>query len=162
MKLIHYTDKPFNLEPRKYDHADVYWKNKPRGLWVSVEGEYDWKWWCEAEEFALEDLVVSYEVKLKKDANILLLSIEEEILSLTTKYPFIKPQWDNLKDRRFYEGFEINWTKIAENYQGIIISPYIWPCRLDMRCNWYYGWDCASGCLWDLSCIEEFQLIEVK
>ena len=23
---------------------------------------------------------------------------------------------------------------------------------------WYYGWDCASGCIWDVSCIEEFKL----
>jgi hypothetical protein len=33
----------------------------------------------------------------------------------------------------------------------LLITPYIWSCRLDF--NWYYTWDCASGCFWDVSCL---------
>ncbi len=158
MKLIHYTDVPFSIEPRKYDQNDVYWKNKPRGLWVSIEGKYDWKWWCEEEQFCLEDLTVSYDVKLKNDANILYLKTEEEILNLSKIYSFINPQWDNPEGRRIFGGYEVDWKKIAEEYQGIIIAPYQWKCRLAEPCSWYYGWDCASGCIWDLDCIKEFNL----
>jgi hypothetical protein len=161
MKLIHYTNKEFALEPLQYNQAEEEWKNKPRGLWVSVEGEYDWEWWCREEGFHLEHLVVSYEVKLKNDAKILHLKTEEEILNMCILYPFIKPQWDNPEGWRFCGGYEINWQKVSEKYQGIIISPYQWECRMKEKSAWYYGWDCASGCIWDLTCIEEFKLQEL-
>lgn len=32
--------------------------------------------------------------------------------------------------------------------------------RLDNRCTWYYGWDCASGCIWDKDAIEHYYLIK--
>lgn len=161
MKLIHYTDVPFSLEPRTYDHKDVYWKNKPRGLWVSIEGKNDWKEWCEAEEFALEDLNVSYEVKLKKNANILHLKTAQEIRNLCNLYPYLNPQWDDPTGRRLCRTYEVYWPKMAQEYQGIIIAPYQWDCRIDDECSWYYGWDCASGCIWDIDCIEEFNLQEL-
>ncbi len=156
MKLIHYTSDEFKLEPLKYDQSDLHWQAKPNGLWFSVEGDYDWKWWCEGEEFRLYNLKVCYELELKKDAKILYLETPEEILDLAKQYPFLNKVWDG--DRTY----EIDWNKVKEKYQGIIIAPYQWSCRLNPDCNWYYGWDCASGCIWDISCIEEFKLMERK
>lgn len=161
MKLIHYTDIPFTLEPRKYDQEEYPWKNKPRGLWVSVEGKYDWKCWCEAEGFCLEDLNVSYEVKLKKNAKILHLGTPQEIIDLCNLFPYLRPQWDDPVGRRICRSYEVNWPKLAQEYQGIVIAPYQWDCRLADECSWYYGWDCASGCIWDIDCIEEFNLQEL-
>jgi len=159
MKLLHYTDKEFELDPTmEYDQQIIYWKNKPRGLWVSVEGPYDWKWWCENEEFRLENLSLCYEVKLKRGAKILRLKNSKSILDFTKSYPYTKPQWDNAKGRRISAGYELDWDKVKKEYQGIIIAPYQWKCRLALETPWYYGWDCASGCLWDLSCIKEFTL----
>ena len=43
---------------------------------------------------------------------------------------------------------------------GIIISPYQWDCRLALESGWYYGWDCSSGCIWDISCIQDFIFLE--
>lgn len=160
MKLIHYTDKPFSLEPRSYEQSELHSQSKPSGFWVSVEGVYDWPWWCVEETFGVERLVVSYDVILKEDANILYLETEYDILDFTKEYPYLREQWKDLKGLGIMQSYELDWNKVKAKYQGIIISPYQWNCRLDQRCQWYYGWDCASGCLWDLSCIKEIKLRE--
>lgn len=159
MRLIHYAHEEFALVPRKYDQSELSWQAKPNGLWVSVE--HHWKWWCEAEEFNLENLVVSYEVKLKKKANILYLRTEEEVFEFAKLYPWLRKQWDDPIGRDLCQAYELDWNKVKAKYQGIIIAPYQWNCRLSPKSNWYYGWDCASGCIWDLDCIKEFKLIEV-
>ena len=42
------------------------------------------------------------------------------------------------------------WPGVAaEGWAGIEIAPYIWARRLDGPARWYYGWDAASGCIWD-------------
>lgn len=158
MKLLHYTDKEFELKPWKYSQEDTHWRAKPTGLWVSVEGPCDWKSWCESEEFELDHLAVCYEVKLKRGSKILRLKTMKSIYELAARYYYIRPQWDNPEGRRICSNYEINWERVKEEYQGIIIAPYQWPCRLHPLCNWYYGWDCASGCLWDLTCIKEFKV----
>ena len=155
MRLIHYTDEKFSLEPRKYEQFDLSSYSKPKGLWVSVEGDCDWKSWCEVESYRLEGLKVSYEVKLKESANILHLKTSWEILEMFEKYPF-KTRNRDLD----YDTYNLNWKEIEDKFSGIIISPYQWNCRLSPKCSWYYGWDCASGCIWDLNCIEEFKLNE--
>lgn len=162
MRLIHYTNEKFSLEPRKYDQSELDWQAKPNGLWITVEGPYDWKWWCEEEEYNLERLIVSYEIKLKEDAKILYLITEREILNMSIRFPYIKPQWDNPEGQLICRTYEIDWKKVKEKYQGIIIPQYFWDCRLSEKSCWYYGWDCASGCIWDLECIEEFKLINNK
>lgn len=157
MKLIHYTNEKFSLEPMTYDQQESIWQAKPNGLWFSIEGDYDWKWWCEAENFNIENLVVSYEIELKEDANILHLKTPEEIIEFTKQYALSTKDWDIEYDR-----YQLKWDKVKEKYQGIIISPYQWDCRLRLGTSWYYGWDCASGCIWDLECIKEFKLMEIN
>lgn len=44
----------------------------------------------------------------------------------------------------------ISWKKVRKNYDGIIIAPYQWDCRNASETTWYYPWDCASGCIWNL------------
>jgi hypothetical protein len=159
MRLLHYTDKEFELEPRDYDEPMLYWRAKPIGLWVSVEGERDWKSWCESEEFRLDSLAISYEVILKEDANILYLTTPEEILNLHLEYSFLRTQWKDPEGTKLCKSYELDWKKMKKKYQGIIISPYQWDCRFHNDACWYYGWDCASGCIWDLSCIKEFRKV---
>ena len=154
MKLIHYTNEKFELEQRPYlvDEINI---GKPNGLWISVEGEYDWKSWCEEADFSTENLSVAYELTLKEDANILHLKTAEEVIEFGKLYRFNESKIDD--DKYIYH---IKWTNVREKYQGIIISPYQWECRLGIITSWYYGWDCASGCICDLSCIKEFKLIK--
>ena len=45
-----------------------------------------------------------------------------------------------------YSQKNIDWRKVASDYGGIEIAPYIYKGRYDI--SWYYGWDVASGCIW--------------
>jgi hypothetical protein len=119
---------------------------KPEGLWVSVHGEDDWPAWCSAEEFALHELTVAHRVTLTDNANILTLETPEALGDFTAEYL-------NRDDPRDYM-HAIDWQRVADRHDGIIIAPYQWTRRWDL--NWYYGWDCASGCIWNLGAIAEF------
>lgn len=157
MKLIHFSQEEISsLKEEEYDQNDLHWHAKPNGLWVSDESQEGWRQWSLDNDFCLERLKFSYEVLLKDDANILYLKSPNEIFDLAKKYPF--------KERGFglesYCG-EINWYEVKKEYQGIIITPYQWACRMPIESGWYYGWDCASGCIWDLSCIKEFNQISL-
>lgn len=46
----------------------------------------------------------------------------------------------------------IDWPKIMKHYAACEINPYLYQRRLESA--WYYGWDCASGCVWDRTAIE--------
>lgn len=160
MRLLHYCNEEFELEPNEYSQEDWRYEmqSKPHGLWVSVEGEYDWKWWCEGEGFRVEYLDLCYEVVLKKCANILYINTAEELYEFTKKYPLRGGILEKVFNER--STHQIDWLKVKNEYQGIIIPNYLWECRLSMDSSWYYGWDCSSGSIWDLSCIEEFKLVQ--
>ena len=154
MKLIHYTVSSIEyFEQREYSQKNRPWQDKPNGLWVSVEvghrlpNNYDWKEWCESENYRTEALAFSYEIILKEDANILHLKTKEEIIEFSKQYLHGDDEWDTS---------QIEWHEVKKRYQGIIISPYQRDCRLCLETLWYYVWDCSSGCIWDLSCIKEF------
>lgn len=163
MRLIHYCAEPFELEPRPYNQFDRIWQAKPVGLWISVESaefggyNYNWRKWCEAEEFNLEKLACAYEIELKEDANILHLKTCNEIFEFTGKYKASTRGFDCEHDT-----YQIRWDEVKKLHQGVIIAPYQWDCRLALESSWYYGWDCSSGCIWDLTCIKEFKQIEVE
>jgi hypothetical protein len=128
---------------------------KPKGLWVTVDGEFDWPTWCKQEEFHEADLQYKFRVALNPDANILYIQGEQELREFNS--------WAGetlvLAGGHEFPGY-VNWNKVAEKYQGIVISPYVWSCRLDYDVHWYYGWDCASGCIWDADAIQEVYRID--
>ena len=175
-ELIHYEEFEVTLDrTRTYDqtgrHSGV---GKPAGLWVSVRGEYDWKWWCEAEEFHLSGLTCAHRVTLHPDANVLWISSADQLdafhleWSHETKFEremaerrgsFDHVQANGLTFSR--NQWPIDWAKVAEQWDGIIIAPYLWSHRLDGP-FWYYGIDAASGCIWNLSAIDEFEHVPTK
>lgn len=140
-RLLHYSDKltPIDLG-HKYVQDDVGAFSKPRGLWVSVEGEDDWASWCRDNGFGLERMAHCTEVALIANANILTLSSAHELDDFTARY-------GSLRNHRAYDD-GIRWAEVAAQYNGIIIAPYQWERRLGL--SWYYGWDCASGVIWNL------------
>lgn len=127
---------------------------KPRGFWVSVdEGERGWADFCRADGWSLHGLEFVHDVRLRADANVLVLSSAWDLDEFTEGYgvPFPKPGP--------YASTYILWHRVAALYSGIIIAPYIYARRLDGRASdWYHGWDCASGCIWDVSVIESITL----
>jgi len=150
MKYSHFSSDPIE---KVYDRSqDNNW-HKPHGLWISVDGADDWPEWCTAEDFIDMDKQYHYDVLLHKNANILHLQNADEIRAFHRQWREEKPRIPKL-DR-----YQIDWPKLANHYQGIIIAPYCWSMRLDMEVDWYYGWDCASGCIWDSSAIQSIDLI---
>jgi hypothetical protein len=146
LTFSHYTAEPFTL-----DRDRVYQQGgpeggffKPKGLWLSVDGEYDWPSWCRAERFLEGTLRHRTPMRLREDANVLRLSTLEELRAFSAEHA--RPAFPGAEIMT-----EIDWSVIAERYDGIVIAPYRWDCRLDLM--WYYGWDCASGCIWNLDAL---------
>lgn len=118
---------------------------KPRGLWVSVG--MSWKEWCESESWNVDGVRYAAEVELFPSAKILWVSGAAQIEAFARTYRITVLEQSRLL------GYYIDWVAVAERYQGIVISPYCWEKRLADGMMWYYGWDCASGCIWDLSAV---------
>jgi hypothetical protein len=116
---------------------------KPRGFWYEVDG--DWRRWCEAAGTGWCDDRPVLGVQ-PGDERILTLRSAYAIDKFTTEYGG-PPDYDLGTGRaRDRHGWSIDWARVAESYDGIEIAPYCWPRR--MTYLWYYGWDCASGCIW--------------
>lgn len=152
-RLVHWSADPIAVLDPAWDYSSGRTRlDKPTGLWVSVEGNGDgWADWCRAEEFGLDRLTHAHEVTLAPSARILRITTPEGIDALTAEYGTGR-----------YAGVEVDWPRIAQEYQGILISPYQWSRRLADGCSWYYGWDCASGCIWDLTAIESVRLLALS
>lgn len=148
--LFHYTKKPFTLDRnRRYDVGARSHVGKPNGLWVSVGDA--WEQWCRWEGWNTGSLAVRYRVTLTPGARILCLTTVEDILAFSRGY-----------QTEMLFGLEApDWQRLEfEGWQGVVIAPYQWSLRCDLR--WYYPWDCASGCIWDLAAINEMTLSELE
>lgn len=137
------------IEERK--HVAPY---KPNGLWVSVDepdhdGEiHGWKQWCEAESFGLENLRYRHRIVVRDPDALLWIVGAGELDAFEREYGLDQPY---PRDRT------ILWGAVSEKYPGVVIAPYVWERRLEKM--WYYGWDCASGCIWDTSIIDSIELV---
>src|SRR5262245_25168 len=138
------------MRGRVYLHTKERPSLKPSGLWLSVED--DWELWCRDENFGVDRLAHRYEVTLRGDANLLTLSTCEHIDAFTARFS------EPLAASRSYHS--IDWARVKDLYQGIVIAPYLWERRLAPHTLWYYGWDCASACVWDTAAIEEVRKCE--
>jgi hypothetical protein len=145
MRLIHYSCAARVPSHVREDRQRV--GTKPLGLWVSVEGEDDWPSFCVREDFSVRSLACATEVVLARSANVLVLTNSDELLAFSREY--------GVKGMYRLQ-MKVDWPRVACAYDGIIIAPYIWECRLHEDAGWYYGWDCASGCLWRASTVHEF------
>ncbi len=152
MKLVHYSAKPVG-ELHMIDqtlHA-----LKPSGFWVSDDDcEDNWRSWCEAESFGLDRLSLIHDIELKPETNVLILTSPSDLRSFSERFrtcPF--PELAQYRHNIF-----MDWKAISMEYAGLIITPYIWECRLDKDSFWYYVWDCASGCIWDPTAIASITL----
>lgn len=161
--FLHYSAVPLDTlvvkDQRTEEYAGAF--TKPRGLWVSVEGEYDWLEWCMNEEFNLGGFKYVYEVKLKETANILYLRSAEDIDSFTDKYitlggppGFVEKLIEAGIPPMESAAAKIDWNKVIKEYDGIVITPYCWERRMARHTTWYYGWDCASGCIWNINALD--------
>ena len=84
-------------------------------------------------------------------AKILHLTSPGALADFHTRYACPNQTWPTAGRARW----GIAWSMVAADYQGILIEPYQWTCRYDM--DFYYCWDCASGCIWDLAAIKSVE-----
>jgi len=153
MKYVHFSKEPLiykNLKNRQQSKkASAF--GKPNGLWFSDEGaEESWLWWCKGEKFGLERFKFANEL-LIDFSNVLCLKNINDLLQFSDKYSIFDP---------LLEMNAIDWTSVASRYVGIMITPYQWDLRFDKKVEWYYPWDCASGCIWNKTAIHRISTME--
>jgi hypothetical protein len=151
MRLVHYSNTPLGPLRHIVMHAGHFFK--PSGLWVSDDDcEINWRSWCVSEGYRLDCLTHAHDVQLARDANVLILKSASDIDSFHTAWKAETP---------ILPGYNIRWKDLQNTYAGVIITPYINERRLAGPTRWYYGWDCASGCIWDPAAIANVTLREV-
>ena len=140
MVLQHFSAKPFRLNRSKIylQRTDF----KPEGFWVSDESKEGWKQWCQAEGFRVDTLKYCFEITLDPK-KLLIIKTAKQLEKFNAEY-----------------GIErlIDWRRVSKEYQGVLITPYQWKFRHGFI--WYYTWDCASGCIWDLRGIKKKRLVK--
>lgn len=158
LRLMHYQAEPLTLDrSRVYTQHKRLQFTKPVGFWVSVQGDTDWPSWCRIEEFRVDTLAVAHEVRLRDSANIRTITSIAEIDAF--HHEFTAPSEFDIRmgyDRSYWG---INWPAVVQQYDGVIITPYLWERRSGGGCDWYYTWDCASGCIWNLDAIESVTVV---
>jgi hypothetical protein len=150
--FYHYSDKKFELDKnRTYSNNGVdRLVYKPKGLWLSDDdGDKvdNWGKWCEANEFRVGELNCRTAIPVDLKDGVLVLDTVDKIKKFMFEYNY-NPNGDKVMDYQ-----KIDWKTLCSKYKGIVISPYQWSLRINYL--WYYGWDVACACIWDLSCVKE-------
>jgi hypothetical protein len=110
---------------------------KPRGLWYECGDE--WHQWLKYEmPHWLADANHRYELKLDY-SKMKVIRNERELDAFHDKYKTSEPGG--------YGRRGIDWPRVAREYDGVEICPYVVSRRMS-PVDWYYGWDVASGCVW--------------
>lgn len=138
---IHLSKYPiYKIEKRQYIQKS---DDKPNGFWYGFGDK--WIDWAEVAGPEYKGKYV-YEVDIKS-SSILEIKNYPEIIEFTRKYRSRKQIIPGII-------FSIDWQKIELKYDGIEINPYIGQARNNEKTIWYYGWDVASGCIWNLDNID--------
>ena len=134
---IHMSKKPFELEPRTFTQKVAM---KPNGFWYGFGSE--WIDWTRSE---MPDWIGKYIYSVDiGTTNVLQIKTHMELMQFSREYSQV-----GLMSKVYREGEVIDWKKVASKYDGIEINPYQFEARY--KYLWYYGWDIASGCVWNLS-----------
>lgn len=137
---LHYSRHPLVLPIDRLTHYGTSRRDffKPIGFWYSAGDA--WLEWCKSE---MPDWVGThvYEVDVSA-ANVLALTTPMAVKRFHEEY-----RVTTSPTGRFYN---IDWGRVAEKYDGVEIIPYHHSIRLDIELLWYYGWDVASGCVWNV------------
>lgn len=122
---------------------------KPVGLWYGIDDS--WIDWCKTENF---DGIHPYRYQLTLNYSVILkITTYKELLTFQEQFKAN----DDLNKLNSGNIYSIDWVKVANLYSGIEISPYIYRARFTSP--WYYGWDVASGCIWNKSAVVDICLI---
>ncbi len=126
---------------------------KPRGFWYSVDG--GWEEWCASEMPEWVQGMVRHSVDLDT-SKILVVEGEEALDAFDKKYSL--GMESPYKNNAILDHCNIDWPRVAKEFDGIEIPEYAWGRRHTFM--WYYGWDCASGCVWNTRAIRSIKVLE--
>jgi hypothetical protein len=151
---IHITHEPLTAihdVPQRPPTERAGGLGKPLGLWYAV----GWAWveWCRSEMPEWAKGVRAYRLTLDR-ARLLCLVTEYDVLAFGREYGC-----DPYHMGGRLGTMHIDWPRVAQRYGGVEVAPYHWRLRYgtaDDDCMWYYGWDCASGCVWDARVVQRF------
>jgi hypothetical protein len=146
LELRHYASKPFVFDrDRVYEQKKPHGFGKPVGFWVSVAGADDWAAWCESEGYGIGGF--EHRVTLDPGANVLVIDTPSDIEAFHEKYS-VETEFEARARSLFPRAtWPVDWRKVVQDFDGLVIAPYQYSLRFDGP-EWYYGWDCASGCIW--------------
>ena len=132
---------PIVLEPRDQSPQPGM---KPKGFWYEVNA--DWRRWCRSEMPHWINERYLHRVTLG-DERLLEIRSVSELDAFNDE--FLATEWRHGYSERYGPmDMGIRWANVADQYDGIEIAPYLWGRRFDGP-SWYYGWDCASGVIWN-------------
>jgi hypothetical protein len=140
---------PLVPQPRAQHTADM----KPEGLWYSFGSEWP-KWCLENMPGWINRWRAVYRITVQ-ESRLLRINNEREFLAFDNIRPV-----GNLPGGGPPYAMLTDWTKIAQKYPGMEITPYLWKFRLSHM--WYYPWDVASGTIWDPKVILNVETLLVR
>lgn len=160
---LHFTNKLLRRFRNKKQKSD----DKPQGLWYGID--FSWAEWCFAEEFDRVGTYI-YEIIVNEE-RILKINNLRQFDAFEKKYRqlphYVKENnllIKTLSDAGLFDAgdygfnfFAIDYEEVAKEFGGIEINPYFYQRRLNTK--WYYTWDCASGCVWDRTAVNEVVLL---
>ncbi|QGJ88866.1 hypothetical protein PBI_TEAMOCIL_11 [Microbacterium phage Teamocil] len=156
MILTHWSPQPFVLDRERTYSQEEFGNGKPRGLWLSDESDLGWKEWCESEQWGVGTLAHSTQFEPVEDHGLLVITSVPDLRQFTALYcghPVFRGTGGTSLGSHW-----IDWERVAAKYTGIVISPYQWSARMDLDMMWYYGWDVASACVWNLDAIRPVEV----
>ena len=120
-------------------------RRKPKGLWYGI-GDNWIKW--------IKSGMPNWDHK-----NVYRLNIDDSKMKVIRTYDELIAFDKEYGTNETYNGDRmIDWGKVANKYRGIEIAPFIFEGHMNIE--WYYGWDVASGCIWDVSCIKNVKKLQ--
>lgn len=144
MILTHHSAEPLVMEWDRTYPVHLY-NGKPGGFWLSDDSEYGWAEWCQAEQFALDSL--AHRTQFRVDTS--------RVLHLSTAMAVVEFGREHRETGPDVWWPWVDWAPVREQWAGVVITPYQRSVRFGAETFWYSGWDCASGCIWDLTAIEQ-------
>ena len=162
LKLTHYSKDPiehFARFPKTEDN-----EHSPSGLWLSDDSDYGWRAfltdrldsgspeWADAPE--TWKFRTDFMLKPETLSSVLILETKQDLKDFTKAYGESEPRSCHVEGQPGF-GIHINWHIVKRDCKGILITPYQPDLshRSEVDPLHWYRFDCASGCLWDTSCL---------
>lgn len=126
--------------------------HKPKGFWYDCDGE--WSNWV---QFNMPEWMGEHEYDVELDhSKMIVIRNFQQLKEFNEKYS-IKPEESEDLDNDYL----IDWRRVAAEYAGIEICPYISKVQQIRETGkvyeWYSTWDVASGCVWNREAIKSIE-----